>query len=477
MAYIPDEIWPRIFSEFEDRLPLYNWRVGYRPSTYDRPDTTLLSLSLVSRRFARLAQNLLYRTLRFCCDGDGESAQPLILQSLATNPQLGQNTRAISFSNEDPPESFEDIDYLFDTSFPDVLEAARASLDLPPAFARRLDEMLTLERFCSGLDTLVLAFTPQVQLVDVTIPWTALDLEISPLSWMLSGSLAVEGDGADGDQRGDNGSQVFSNYGLPHLRDVQLRAENPGKLLPFWQIEPMLLHPTLKTLRTDFVGWDRHDVSKFKWPNHISNLEHLELMDCSIDSEGLRSVLTRCTNLRQLSIQLDRVEGSADDPLPSGLSIDLDEFGNILREHGRGLVSLDLDTQGYRRHGFINGSLGPLRELSSLRHLRVVPQDLFHTASCSRSLPLSLETLFLNEYDLSDPLYDSGKFEDNKDLARLVMADGHPNLREIRAVGDYDVAPEEEEWDADVPLGGEVREKRHFRMGNNEVGILVLKRI
>jgi hypothetical protein len=105
-------------------------------------------------------------------------------------------------------------------------------------------------------------------------------------------------------------------------------------------------------------------------------------------------------------------------------TFDLTVFGQMLRELAKDLIQLDLNTARYRDYSKIQGEIESLRELGSLRCLKLIPRDLGSPASLSGRLPRLLESLVLYCHALSG--YDR---QHGEDLAKLITADGHLNLR------------------------------------------------
>ncbi|EMT64289.1 hypothetical protein FOC4_g10010783 [Fusarium odoratissimum] len=154
--------------------------------------------------------------------------------------------------------------------------------------------------------------------------------------------------------------------------------------------------------------------------------EKANLMETYIDAEGLLTVLTRCPNLTGIAIRLpdeyrkllDQYE--TEDSENADCIINLDDFGNVLRKFGQNLEEVDFNTFFYDSYSAdylcrspISGLIGSLRELKSLRHLK-----------------LSKEALIGEIYELEDWV----EFERElyKQEVYKLLLDGMPNLREIR---------------------------------------------
>ncbi|KAM5387333.1 hypothetical protein ACJA88_001685 [Fusarium oxysporum] len=245
---------------------------------------------------------------------------------------------------------------------------------------------------------------------------------------------------------------TFANYCFPNLTDVRIRAVVGEKdTQSAWVIEDLIFNPSLKILRTFGTAWYGEELSCFEWSAHKNyNLEYLDLMETYIDAEGLMTVLTRCPNLTGIAIRLpdeyrkllDQYE--TEDSENADCIINLDDFGNVLRKFGQNLEEVDFNTFFYDSYSAdylcrspISGIIGSLRELKSLRHLKLSKEALIGGSESllrlSDVLPESIETLYLHcgkVYELEDWV----EFERQlyKQEVYKLLLDGMPNLREIR---------------------------------------------
>ncbi|KAM0549178.1 hypothetical protein ACHAPJ_009487 [Fusarium lateritium] len=317
---------------------------------------------------------------------------------------------------------------------------------------------------------------PHIQVVDVA--HHHLD---SLLPWMLSGSPSSEDDlrmnprsdshqstGDDEDEHDDD-DQVMSgmsgsyteeqnrierpasyfDYSLPFLTEVRFRTDTSDETTGVWEIEPILLHPTLKNLKTVGIDWSTGGIERFKWPSRTSSLQQLQLRECIIDSDGLESVFIRCPMLQSLSMHMsfDRKESDETDYHGGAQIINLDKFGCILRDQGHNLHKLDIDTSLFGRYHILEGHLGSLQELSMLRHLRVSLEDLLDKKAMpadawelmpvmylGNSLPHSLEKLYLHYGGRRSYWGSDGKPPGalDEELYYSMIQNRLPRLREIR---------------------------------------------
>jgi len=359
-----------------------------------------------------------------------------------------------------------------------ILRKALGSLNLPPSTTKWIGR--SISDGCA-FGTLAVAYMAKLQFVDCTVARVK-----SPLPFMLSGRLGVE-DGLlsqlDREEEGheddhqDNDKinhkhapmitgKMSAAYSFPNLTEVRIRAGRSEAALSAFVIEPILLHPTLKRLRTFGIEWTGDTSRQLRWPGRASNLQCLDLKESVIDATGLRSVLTRCPNLKGLSIQLapwSRVEDREED----SWIVNFDDFGDVLRQFGRGLEEFDIHTIDSRFNYFTEGRLGLFQPLSSLKHLKIDKEVLLGVVGepgeeVSRPpfrfdevLPPSLQTLYLHCLDDSfgESWYNRRRETVNKAIRDLITQGRLPNLREIQVERYYNETGEGE-WDPELKVDG-----------------------
>ncbi|KAJ4129061.1 hypothetical protein NW768_007592 [Fusarium equiseti] len=472
MIDLPDEIWQQIFANFEDYMPLKNWWMYGTQLNHECP-RTLLSLSQVSRRFRRVAQSFLYRTLLLEGRDSEALAQILLLRSLSEDPKLGQQVRNVSF-DDSTGSPCRMSSALVHIPVDSIFRKALASLSLPPSTAKWLEQ--SISDGCA-FGTLAVAYMAQSQFVDCTV-----DHEASPLPFMLSGRFGVEDvvpshpgceeeDHEDNDKTNEKHGRILvgkisADYSFPNLTEIRIRAGGSEGTLPAFVVEPILLHPALKVLRTFGIEWIGDKSRQLRWLDQASNLLCLDLKESVIDATGLRSILTRCPNLKSLSIQLADSSREQDGEEAVWI-VDLDDFGNVLRQLGRGLEELEIHTLDYTSEHSTEGRLGLLQALSSLKHLKVDKEGLLGPVrepggEVSRpalrfdeALPPSLETLYLHWADNyhGEYWYKDRRQIVDKETHELIMEDKMPNLREIKVEKYYNEAWEGE-WDPFLEVDG-----------------------
>ncbi|KAF5013006.1 hypothetical protein FDECE_953 [Fusarium decemcellulare] len=493
MGSLPDEIWHQIFSEFEDVLPLERWWM-YGCHLKHETAKDLLSLSLVCRQFHRIVQPIIHRSIILVGRGrDDSETHTNFMRTLAAHPELGQGTRVVSVADNLPSEY--QLSKLGDSFLQDHINPILEGLDLPPAFARRLRKRLFEDpyRDVGGFAALVVASMPNVELVDCTI-----EFDHPVLPWILSGANWLNekmmtnpfydsgdeeeereeedednDDDDDDDEDLDNAEETklriqntkFANYGLPNLKEVRIRTPSVDGATHAYMMEPLLLHPSLRTLRTLGMDWCYDEVEVLKWPNSVSNLMYLDLKECLIDATGFQTILTRCPCLIGLSIQMADTRREEDRD-PESWEVDLAEFSRILRHDGRRLESFELHTLEYDDYHATDGTLGSLRELELLKHLKVMRKDLVGGGEVifgevdpdairwEDALPPWIETLYVH---WDDAYYSKSWFETlrrglAKEMCDLIAGGQFPNLYKIECERPYKEKPKE--WEPEVAVDG-----------------------
>ncbi|KAJ4215766.1 hypothetical protein NW759_009626 [Fusarium solani] len=447
MESLPDEIWRDIFANFEGDLPYEKWWM-YGVEVDLSPVKTLMSISRACKRFHRIAEPLLYRTILVAAhDNDNEECLVQLTKSLVSNPELGHDIRTITLGNGCRQG---------DDDFREALRPTWLSLDAPISFKRQLGKEIADHRVV-GMAPLILALSPQVRLVDYTFDNT------SPCTmWILSGrpdlEMSLKEDYYDDTELAEEDEEAlkeyelkqgetYAHYGLPHLEEVRIRhGDCTDSHTPMDELEPVLLHPNLKTLRLLGIGWLSNPISNFKFPNEPCNLETLELKECLFDHSTLENILTRCKRLKWLCMETADARRHDLYVDEEDWDLDLSKVGDVLRRLGHNLEYFNLHTIEYDNWGFFDGRLGSLRDLKALRHLKVIlnnltgrvrnpwETDLEQEIPLAEALPPMIETLHLHWDEEYYSHVEYKRFCDNINGAvfRLLMAaDGFPNLRKI----------------------------------------------
>jgi hypothetical protein len=157
-------------------------------------------------------------------------------------------------------------------------------------------------------------------------------------------------------------------------------------------VKGLLLHPRMKRLyvtRGFYIEGDNGDT----WvQGDESMLYRAEFDQCVLDGPFLKHTLCCCKNLRKLFLSLPILLHSQGRYRPS--IIDLDMYGEALRDFGHNLVKLVLS--GFNNSTYtIVGKIGSLRQLERLRYLEIERKVLVghgeNKMPIAKVLPVSLE--------------------------------------------------------------------------------------
>ncbi|KAH8887234.1 hypothetical protein GQ53DRAFT_827404 [Thozetella sp. PMI_491] len=275
MLVLP-EIWAQIFSFL---IPTYG-RIDCRRDPYK----SLRMLCLVSHEFRMVAQPLLYNTI-FLVDR-GHNKELKLLRTLCQAPWLAHSVRSLTLSDL----------ALQDQSLPgqkQLIDDTIRSLQIPPSLRGRLESSME-ESYSETVPflSLVVALTAHVRHVSVTNTENP-----ATLAWLLSGSAEID------DYDDDQSFQKYTNYGLPHLRDLSFFGESQVPL-SISALEPVLLRSGLKSLCLGFIDWRSDQINKMQFAHRTSDLPAISLQHAAVDGNSLRDIFTRFPRLRSLSISL-----------------------------------------------------------------------------------------------------------------------------------------------------------------------------
>ncbi|KAJ4347996.1 uncharacterized protein N0V89_009368 [Didymosphaeria variabile] len=447
----PTELWESIFAHFECPMPPDKW--WYYGSQYDVSSLKdLASLALVCRAFRPIAQHFMYGTL--LADGfrDDQKCKRLLAQSMAENPRLGAYVRRACISDWGHG-SAKGVDFGRVLAREDVSDRAKRWL-----------EVMMMEYAALEWNAQLFALMPNLEVVDVSV-----FMDAGHLAGLLSGRRDVERMvRAEAEVRQEMGylyddeegemekkiptilsDETLAENALPQLKEVRLRhADCTDGSLGISDIEAILLHPGLERLHLLGFDWTSFGLDKAKWPLYPNpTLQMLDLRECLVDAYSLSNIFARFHNLHTLHIILgdsrresssgrySREQGSWD--------VNLTDIGTLLRRHGQNLISFELHTPEYNSFSLAEGRLGSLAPMTSLRHLKIVENDLtgrrtrsyvsesYATLPLEDVLPAGLETLYLHfDDEYSEPCpADEQLFEI---LKRTVSSGRFPDLREIK---------------------------------------------
>ncbi|KAJ0104414.1 hypothetical protein J7T55_010878 [Diaporthe amygdali] len=435
MRPVPDEIWHQIFSHHQCVLVEDKWW------------------------FSTVWHCLLYTKLSFSKEAIAKRRDMNILPAtLAAGPNLGLHTRTITLDDADLPPTF---------VFGLMIQKLLKSLELPTTLRKhietRLEEDARYNYYSSryvGVAVFILALTPGRS-----------DMTEQLMQDTEKGDSDTEEDRIDEETRKDDAVNLsahemagasFANYGLPDLEELRLRTGDcTDNSTYIHSIEAALLHPNLKVLRLLGIDWLQKSLRLLKWPDEPCSVQLLELKENLIEASSLRHIFSRFTSLRTLLIHLADCRRYMYDTDEIEWEVYLNEFGSILRELGQDLVEFSLHTTNFESDGICEGHLGSLREMRSLRHLKVIYTDLVNTrvepseqvSKLVDVLPPSLETLHLHWDDrhCGQEYYKRRCEYVNQGVTELLEHGHMPNLRQVSIERYYN---ETMEGEFDGPIGG-----------------------
>ncbi|CAG9977235.1 unnamed protein product [Clonostachys byssicola] len=451
MDSLPFETLHRIFEHFECTIPFDNWEQGYIAEIECPPPKDLIALSRVCRRFRDVSRPLIYRTVAFQWREENYEQKIIeaFLRTLCDDPPLGRIIRDFH------------VDHwrAWNLEATDVVHKLLAAPDsLDERQLRWLRRWLAAERDRPEEDFLLilLILTPNLRMLDCG--QAAVDGGIGaylsgrqdvedvffdnfdkiwskdkpPSSGrMLSEDEDINDDDDDDDDGGESGSdpkkedrdeeatsimpsqETAHQHAVPpghpfaQLREVRFRNDIGNGFENASDIEGVLLHPEIETLRLFAFTWAKEDVQRMHWSHIPSSLTSLQMKSSIIDAVGLKNILRRCPQLQNLHIVL-AVIGRMDSD-DQGDEIDFDKMGAVLRKYGQRLETFDFETSGFRGYFSPDGHLGSLKKLKALRQLKVSCEDLQEdfprddedelAAKLRNGLPPRLESIHIRASD------------------------------------------------------------------------------
>ncbi|KAH8670884.1 hypothetical protein BX600DRAFT_457741 [Xylariales sp. PMI_506] len=442
----PEEIWDRIFS----------WLAF---GGGDDNAAALARLCRTSRRFRRIAEPVLYRNVRVATD---LARALLLLRTLARREDLARGIRRLSCGTSSSKtagsdsgghgglEGRQEQQQLLLL----LLRESQGWLTLPGGFEEAVRAAVGAGEAGGAALSLLLSMASGVGVLEVSFPPEGVG--ISPGfglfrgpggCWARPSEVAGRSNwelGSPGPPPGGEVTSVTEPGGVsgaelhcfPCLREVRLRYSGASHVPSVSEIEDVLLHPGVQQLHLSVFSWCQDDVVEMKWQGCTSGVKHLEMVDCFVDAPGLLDMLTRCSRVERLSIHFH-------DDFWTECDVNLDAMGHILRQHARGIKSLDLllDTSNHfaGHQDPVQGRLGSLQELHELEYLAAslsvligMPggeNQLGHGEphiSLVEILPDSLRKLHIYGF--------AGLFEANTgdEVYTMIMGGSLPRLAEVR---------------------------------------------
>ncbi|EEU37122.1 uncharacterized protein NECHADRAFT_86731 [Fusarium vanettenii 77-13-4] len=201
---------------------------------------------------------------------------------------------------------------------------------------------------------------------------------------------------------------------MPRVRLVEL----------YFYKEPSMSLPYILGGRLSYNSGEPHTVA-----NHLHHLQELRIT--SAQAQTWLEVFTVSAGSRSLARQTPYIDWN----------VDLNEFGDVLRELGQNLVKLELVTRSYRHVlGLdVSGKVGSLQSLKSLKHLSISRNDFVGaeddptTIPLVEALPTSIEVMDFRE-DVTDSQMRQAEYGYEKmhdEIYGLAVGGQFPGLRKI----------------------------------------------
>ncbi|KAF4952604.1 hypothetical protein FGADI_6676 [Fusarium gaditjirri] len=389
LLHAPNEILAHICSIIECEVMEGGWDTK---SSY----LALLSLSRVCKRLRAIAEFYLYRSI-FLLEEDPDEKWFQLARGLQQDPLRGLATRTFCSQRYDPmaPPSF----LRFLTRYFLEPSSSPGRDEIPPGLRSAIQHELKYRIFkrpYRSLRVLLLLLMPELRHLELTIT----DLKSTP--FFLNDAFKSDQDqgycGFEVDEEGQGYDDIPDIMFFRHLESVTLRSydDKMGSSIRGKTVSSLINHPSIKTLRFDGFALLHSTCMRLNWNKGPSNLTRLDLENCLVQPMSLKRILEKCTRLTHLNMDLTG-HGDLKDP-----SQNLEEFGVVLREHGRNLVELSIMKPIWDPHiadpfNFI----GPLKELTVLRHLSIsrnnfvgpIDDETKNIITMHDALPESLETL------------------------------------------------------------------------------------
>ncbi|KAF4496615.1 hypothetical protein FAGAP_7242 [Fusarium agapanthi] len=414
--FLCNEIWELVFSNLEDTIEVDDGSDhGLYPSPKDTDVPTLKSLCLVSHQFYRLARRNLYHTISSgkLYDQHDSTKMCLLARTLLLNPELGSEIRAIDLSS------------IGNWKTP-LVNSGFWPLSIEQVEPTQLRDLLRedIERYSAteAGTCFLLALMPKLRMVVLTDPQT----HSKALTWILGGKLRTPQPGTA--DRPEPVANYLGQLEEIHWSPLRTKLEDSGTC----STEYLLLLPKIKRLLLSPFA-PTFTISPLVVPDFQSGLQNLTLDAGMIRPAFLHYSLSRCKALQYLDLDLtDCYDVDEED-----LTVNLYEFGSILREFGQDLVSLRL--RFYDCEEYAQGRIGSLQGLKRLRHLSapifVLAGKFRDAVPLPEVLPESVETLEMDFVDVcrganSDTLVTKSSANDDR-VIRFLYNNQLPKLQEV----------------------------------------------
>ncbi|CAH0046217.1 unnamed protein product [Clonostachys solani] len=472
MDSMPNEILTQIFSNLQCEIPSHDsWEKPYLPLAKSGLPNDLRLVSLVCRKFRNVARPLMYRTVSMTSEtATRTSPQTVVrtnqtrdygdlmdafLRTLFAEPQLGLNIRHLRIDSWDTSMNVPGM----------VRELLESKKDISDVQKKLLTGWLAFptDHLEDGVVLITLILSPKLRSVDLRTYTND-----STFSEYLSGIRKIEnsvfrprdpdpfavelGELDINEPELASGAITTNDYSLaassesdeedtesilPDLKEIRRRFLSPRACGAISKFQNVLFNPKLETLRLHGFMWTRFEINQKARFSEIScYLKKLQLECCLVDHEALENILSRCKELRSLSMTLPdlrRVGFMGLNP-----NVNLKEMGNVLRTYGTNLETFELDTYDYSYFYHAKRPFGSLHMLESLRHLKISAGDILElgdgtvneeeeevrdvfSAPLKNNLPLSLESLYIVRTSRKVELRDSQLLESVREILRYEL--------------------------------------------------------
>ncbi|KLO84503.1 uncharacterized protein LW93_1303 [Fusarium fujikuroi] len=386
---VPNEILLHICTIIECK----DWEGGWdTKSSYE----ALLSLSRVCKRLRVIAEFHLFRSI-FVLEEDPDEKWMQLARRLQQDPEWGLTVRTFCSQRYDPMAHPYFLDWM--TKHFKKLSLSPDRDRIPQGLRTVIQQELKFRIFkrpYRSLKVLLMLLMPELRHLELWIT----DLKSTP--FLLTDAFEGDQDKCYAGFEPNGGGQVYK--GIPnillfrHLESVTLRSydDKLGSPIRCKTVSGLFNHPSIKALRFDGFALLQYTCSKLGWSKAPSNLTRLDLENCILQPMSLQSIMEKCTSLTQLNMGLIGYGDVKD------ASHNLEEFGDVLRTHGRNLIDLSVTKPMWDPHiADWKNYIGSLRKLEDLRHLSIgrfnfvgpIDNENKRYITIHDKLPPSLETL------------------------------------------------------------------------------------
>ncbi|KAK5693938.1 hypothetical protein LTR97_009555 [Elasticomyces elasticus] len=329
---LPEELLQHIFSFLHEPANLQllpsdrNARLGL---------STLVNIALTNKTYNRIVRPELYHTLFIQDDSPGTRPilfLKMLLKHPETRPLLQELYSGLWSVDPSPQQSRCKSD---ETSHILRTAADHAGPGIPALSWTRIRTSLGTPGTAQAAIALLLTFTPQLRV----------------LAFSITGSMAE--------------SLILTalrDVRLPHLSEVQVACEDQQDRGAMDGFIELLQRPALTIFRAHGMKCEDDSTTALATSSLSPKLQQIFFEHSFLDAIGIARLLTSAPGLRTLSVHW--VLGTT-----RSSKIDFGAIGQVLRDHGTKLETLQLKTEDAASSLDSNSSLGDLKDVVSLRRL------------------------------------------------------------------------------------------------------------